>query len=343
MADPRFFERAGPFTLAELSALSGAEIARGQADASFTDVAPLQSAGASEISFLENKLYVSAFEASDAGACLVSPKFADRAPEGMALLVTEEPYRAYARVAQAFYPKSCYAHAPEAQVHAAAHVADTATLGAGCRIEPGAVIGAGAEIGAGVTIGANSVVGPAVVLGEGTWIGPNVTVQCALIGTRCVVHPGVRIGQDGFGFAPGAEHLKVPQLGRVVIEDDVEIGANACVDRGTGPDTIIRRGTKIDNFVQIAHNVEVGMGCLFAAHVGISGSTVVGNYVMMGGQSGSAGHLKIGDGAQVIAQSGIMRDVDPGQTVGGSPAMPAKEYWRHIAALKKLVNPKKGA
>lgn len=343
MADSRFFDRAGPFTLAELSAMCGAEIARGEEGGTFADVAPLQTAGATDISFLENKLYVGAFGDSAAGACLVAPNFVERAPEGMALLVTDEPYRAYARVAQAFYPKSCYAHAPDAGLHAAAHVDDTAVLGDGCRIEAGAVIGAGAEIGPGASVGANSVIGPSVVIGEGTWIGPNVTVQCALIGARCVFHPGVRIGQDGFGFAPGAEHLKVPQLGRVVIEDDVEIGANSCIDRGTGPDTVIRRGTKLDNMVQIAHNVEIGMGCLFAAHVGISGSTKVGNYVMMGGQSGAAGHLTIGDGAQVVAQSGIMRDVEPGQVVGGSPAMPVKEYWRQVAAMKKLVNPKKGA
>ena len=343
MADQRFFERAGPFSLAHIADVAQATIERGDPQATFEDVQPLQAAGATHVSFLENKLYAAAFSESQAGACLVAPKYAERAPEGMALLVTEEPYRAYARVAQAFYPKSCYAHAPEAGVQSGAHVDGSAVLGDGCRIEAGAVVSAGAEIGAGATVGANSVVGPSVVIGEGTWVGPNVTVQCALIGARCVLHPGVRIGQDGFGFAPGAQHLKVPQLGRVIIEDDVEIGANACIDRGTGPDTIIRRGTKLDNMVQIAHNVEIGMGCLFAAHVGISGSTTVGNYVMMGGQSGAAGHLSIGDGAQVVAQSGIMRDIEPGQTVGGSPAMPAKEFWRQTAALKKLVHPKKGA
>lgn len=343
MADQRFFERAGPFTLAQLAKIAEADLEKGDPDAAFDDVQPLQGAGSQDVSFLDNKLYVDAFATSRAGACLVSPKFAGRAPDGMALLVTEEPYRAYARVAQAFYPKSCYANAPVAGVHPGAHVDEAAVLGAGCRIEAGAVIGPGAEIGSGATIGANSVVGSGVVVGEGTWIGPNVTLQCALIGARCVIHPGARIGQDGFGFAPGAQHLKVPQLGRVEIEDDVEIGANTCVDRGTGPDTIIRRGTKIDNFVQIAHNVEIGMGCLFAAQVGISGSTTVGNYVMMGGQSAIAGHLHLGDGVQVVAQSGIMRNVEPGQIVAGSPAVPAKEFWRQVAAIKKLSNTKKGA
>jgi len=343
MADPRFFERAGPFTLAEIAEIAGAEIRKGDPSKAFVDVRPLDDAGADHVSFLDNKLYAESFSVSRAGACLVAPKHAERAPDGMALLVTGDPYGAYARIAQAFYPKTCFAHVPEAGVHETAVVHDSAVLGPGCRVEAGAVIEAGAEIGARCTIGANSYVGPGVVLGEGCYLGPTATVQFALVGARCVLHPGVRIGQDGFGFAPGAQHTKVPQLGRVVIEDDVEIGANACVDRGTGPDTIIRKGAKIDNMVQVAHNVEVGAGCLFASQVGISGSTKIGAYVMMGGQVGLAGHLAIGDGAQIAAQSGLMRDVEPKQIVAGSPAMPAKEYWRQIAALKKLVSTKKGA
>ena len=342
MADPKFFECAGPFTLAELAEIAGAEIRGGDAAATFDDVQALQSAGASHVSFLENKLYVSAFETSAAGVCLVAPAYAERAPGGMALLLTDEPYRAYARVAQAFYPKTCFNHAPEPGIHATAYVDPSATLGAGCCIEPGAVIGPGAEIGAGCSIGANATIGAGAQLGDGCWVGPNVSIQFAIIGKACVFHAGARIGQDGFGFAPGGEHIKVPQLGRVIIEDGVDIGANACVDRGAGPDTIIRRGTKIDNLVQIGHNVEIGAGCLFPGQSGISGSTKLGNYVMMGGGTGIAGHLTIGDGARIAARSGIMRDVEPGQTVAGSPAMPAKQYWRQIAALKRLVRPKKG-
>lgn len=180
-----------------------------------------------------------------------------------------------------------------------------------------------------------------MVLGDGCWVGPNVTLQFTVIGKGCVFHPGARIGQDGFGFAPGAEHIKVPQLGIVRIGDGVDIGANACIDRGTGPDTVIAAGTKIDNMVQIGHNVEIGAGCLFPALSGISGSTKIGNYVMMGGAAGLAGHLTIGDGARIAAQSGVMRDVAPGETVAGSPAMPAKAYWRQIAALRRLAKSKK--
>lgn len=339
MADARFFDNSGPFSLAQLAEIAEAEIAAGDGETMIDDVQPLQTAAVGQISFLDNKLYVDAFEASAAGACLCDPKYVERAPQGMALLVTAEPYRAYARVAQAFYP----AKAAAPGIHPAAHVSDTANLGAGCQVDPGAVVSDYAEIGAGCRIGANTYIGPGVVMGAGCDVGPNVTIQCALIGQGCVFHPGARIGQDGFGFAPGAVHLKVPQLGRVVIGDGVDIGANACIDRGTGPDTVIGPGTKIDNMVQIGHNVEVGAGCLFPALSGISGSTKIGNYVMMGGAAGLAGHLTIGDGARIAAHSGVMRDVEPGQTVAGSPAQPAKEFWRQLAALKKLARPKKGA
>lgn len=342
MADSKFFENAGPFTLAELAEVAGADIRGGDADASFDDVQALQDAKSSHVSFLDNKQYVGAFEASTAGACLVDPAYAERAPKGMALLLTAEPYRAYARVAQAFYPKSCFTHAPEPGIHATAYVDPSATLGDGCSVEPGAVIGAGALIGSGCCIGANATIGANVVLGDGCWVGPNVTIQFAMIGKACVFHAGARIGQDGFGFAPGAEHLKVPQLGRVIIEDGVDIGANSCIDRGAGPDTIIRSGTKIDNLVQIGHNAEIGAGGLFPALSGISGSTKIGNYVMMGGGTSVAGHLTIGDGARIAARSGIMRDIEPGQTVAGLPAVPAKQFWRQIAVVQRLVKPKKG-
>lgn len=339
MADSRFFSNAGPFSLSRLAEIAEAELVRGDGELEIDDVQPLQVAGAGHLSFLDNKLYVDAFEQSAAAACLCDPKYVDRAPGDMALLVTMEPYRAYARVAQAFYPEA----SPHPGVHPSATVRETAKVGEGCQVEAGAVIDDSAEIGANCRIGANSYIGPGVVLGDGCDVGPNVTIQCALIGQNCVFHPGVRIGQDGFGFAPGAQHLKVPQLGRVLIGDGVDVGANACIDRGTGPDTVIGPGSKIDNMVQIGHNVEIGAGCLFAALSGISGSTKIGNYVMMGGAAGVAGHLSIGDGARVAAQSGIMRDVEPGQTVAGSPAMPAKEFWRQTAALKKLAQPKKGA
>jgi len=340
MADPRFFQVAGPFSLRELAEVCGAEIAEGSdPEARFSDVAPLQTAGPSDVGFLDNKLYVEAFTESKAGACLVRPEFAERAPQGMALLLSPDPYRAYAKVAATFYP----APAPRPGVSDRASVDRTAVLGEGCEVEPGAVIGARAEIGRDCRIGANAVIGPGVVLGDGCVIGPGASLAYCLVGERCIIHNGVRIGQDGFGFAMGAQgHEKVPQLGRVVIGEDVEIGANTTIDRGTGPDTVIGAGTKIDNLVQIAHNVELGRCCVVVSQVGISGSTKVGNFVVIAGQAGLTGHLHIGDGVRIAAQSGVMRDAQPGTTLAGSPALPAREHWRQVAALAGLVKKGRG-
>jgi len=343
MADPRFFENAGPFSLAQLADIAQAEVHGGDTARRFDDIQPLQTAASTHVSFLDNRLYVEAFVSSAAGVCLVHQDFADRAPDHMSLLITPEPYRAYARVAYAFYPQSCFGHSPKAQIHAAAHVDPTASLGVGCFVDAGAVIGANVKIGAGCSIGANSTIGSNVIMGDGCTVGPNVTLQFAIIGQSCVFHPGARIGQDGFGFAPGAQHMKVPQLGLVRIGDEVDIGANACVDRGSGPDTIIGPGTKIDNLVQVGHNVEIGRGCLFPALSGFSGSTKVGNHVMMGGGTLVAGHLTIGDGARIAGNSGVMRNVGPGETVAGAPAFPAKEYWRQLAVLRRFAHKKKEA
>jgi UDP-3-O-[3-hydroxymyristoyl] glucosamine N-acyltransferase len=338
MADPRFFAKAGPFTLAEIAKRCGAELAVGaDSNATLTDVAPLDKAGASDISFLDNKKYVEAFTVSRAGACLVHPSLAARAPVGMALLLADDPYRAYAMVAQAFYP------VPPAVpgIAAGAHVDPSAILAPSVQVEPGAVIGAGAEIGAGCMIGANAVIGAGVVFGETCIVGAGATVSHAIVGNRVNIYPGVRIGQDGFGFAMGASgHLKVPQLGRVVIEDDVEIGANATIDRGAGPDTVIGAGCRIDNLVQIGHNVQLGRGCVVVAQVGISGSTRLDDFVVVGGQAGITGHLRIGAGARIAAQSGVMRNIEAGNTVGGSPAVPMTEWLRQSAVLGQLARKK---
>ncbi len=338
MADPRFFNSSGSFTLVELAGIAGSEPPeQGDPGHKYKDVAPLDKAGPDEVSFLDNKLYLDAFKESRAGLCLVRPEHGDQAPSSMAILVNDDPYRAYAKVARAFYPL------PQAEpgIHPSAFVDDSATLGKGCQIEAGAVIGARAQLGNNCVIAPNAVIGPGVVLGDETRVGPGATVTCALIGSYTIIHDGARVGQDGFGFAMGGEgHLKVPQLGRVIIGDDVEIGANATIDRGAGPDTVIGDGCRIDNLVQIAHNVQMGRGCVIVAQVGISGSTRLDDFVIIGGQAGLTGHLHLGAGAKVAANSGVMRDIGPGEAVGGSPAMPVREWHRQTVAISRLAKGK---
>jgi len=338
MADPRFFSVSGPFSLKQLADIAGGELSEGaDGNAVFNDVAPLGQATSGDISFLDNKRYIDSYSTSKAGACVVDAALASKAPLGMHLVLMDDPYRGYAKIARAFYPLANI----EENISNLSSIDETAKVAAGCRVDPGAVIGSGAQIGEGSWIGANTVIGPGVSIGEGCRIGPCVTIECAQVGAQVIIHSGVRIGQDGFGFAMGPQgHLKVPQLGRVMIEDDVEIGANATIDRGTGPDTIIGAGTKIDNLVQIGHNVRIGKACVIVAQVGISGSTRIGDFAALGGQVGIAGHLEIGAGVQVAAQSGVMRNVEPGQKIGGSPAQPFREWMRGIAMIEKLSKKK---
>jgi UDP-3-O-[3-hydroxymyristoyl] glucosamine N-acyltransferase len=336
MVDSRFHSRVGPFTLAELAALTETEIGKnGDPNLQLIDVAPLEVAGAKQLSFLDNRKYISSFVSSGAGACIVAPDLAARAPNGMALLCSKQPYKAYALAAQAFYPKL----APEPGVAETAIVESGAKVDKSCRIEHGAVIGAGAVIGENCLIQANAVIGPAVEIGKDTIIGAGATLSHCLVGNRTHIYPGVRIGQDGFGFFPDSKgHTKVPQLGRAIIGDDVEIGANSTIDRGSGHDTVIGQGCWIDNLVQIAHNVELGRGCVVAAMAGISGSAKIGDFVFLAGQVGVVGHVSIGAGAKIAGQSGVTRDIPPGATMGGTPAMPIRDWHRQSILLSKLID-----
>lgn len=328
MVDPRFFKPAGPLTLGELAAIAGGELRPGaDPDRRFAGVAPLGAAGPDEVSFLDNKRYLEALESSAAGACLIEPRYAERAPQGMALILTERPYRGYALVARAFYPEPTW----DGQIHETAVVDPTAEVGEGSFVGPYAVVGPRAQIGCRCRIEAHAVVEEAVVVGDDTIVGHGASLSHCLVGARCRLHAGVRLGNRGFGFTLDAEgYLDVPQLGRVVVEDDVEIGANSTVDRGAGPDTVIGAGSKIDNLIQIGHNVQIGRGCVLVAQSGVAGSSKLDDYVMLGAQGGIAGHLTIGRGAQIAAQSGVMRDVAPGQSICGAPAIPIKDFFRLV-------------
>lgn len=338
MADPRFFRVAGPFTVAEIARLSGAAIAgAGDGERLLRDVAPLDAAGPDHLTFLDNRKYVAAFRATRAGAAFVQPALVAEAPPRLTLLVAEQPYRAYALAAQAFYPDA----PPAPAVARSAAVDPTARLGEGTAVEANAVIGGGVEIGRRCHIGANSVIGAGCVLGDDVRVGANVSISHSLIGSRVRLYPGVRLGQDGFGFAMDPKgFVKVPQLGRVIIEDDVEIGANTTIDRGAGPDTVIGAGTMIDNLVQIGHNVQVGRGCVLIAQSGIAGSTRLGDHVIVAAQGGVTGHLTIGSGARIGAQAGVMRDVAPGESVVGAPAVPVREFFRQVATVQRLSRKK---
>ena len=343
MEHPGFFERAGPFTLRAVAEAVEAKASDG-ADLVFQikNVQPLDDAAQGDLSFLDNPKYLSLLAATKASACLISPKFVNQVPSGTACLVTPEPYRAFAKAIALFYPDAVKSKvASETAPERTSLIHPSASLEPGATVEPGAVIGPEVRIGRDTTISAGSVIGYRVHIGRDCYIGPNATITHALVGNNVTIHAGVAIGQDGFGFAMGQSgHLKLPQIGRVVIQDAVEIGANTTIDRGALQDTIIGEGTKIDNLVQIGHNVVIGRHCVIVAQTGISGSTELGDFVALGGQVGVLGHVKIGAGAQIAASSNVRADVPPGARWGGTPAKPVRLWFRELTLLQKLAERK---
>jgi len=340
----KFFRRAVEPSLADIVAWTGAKAPEG-ADLTMkiVDVAPLDKARSGDLAFLDNPKYVGQLEKTRASAVLIGAKHADKTPAGVIPLVVGEPYRACALVSAKIYPEATRPGSlfDGAGVEPGANVHQTARLESGVTVDPGAVIGPRAEIGAGTVIHPNAVIGPDVRIGRNCVIGANSSVLNALIGDDVIIHPGVRIGQDGFGFAMSPRgHLKVPQIGRVIIQDHVEIGANTTIDRGANRDTLIGEGAKIDNLVQIAHNVSIGRHCVIVSQVGISGSTEISDFVVVAGQAGITGHLKIGMGAQIGAQAGVMADVPPGAKMGGSPARNARDWLKSVAWVDRMM--KKG-
>ncbi|KAB2871671.1 MAG: UDP-3-O-(3-hydroxymyristoyl)glucosamine N-acyltransferase [Bauldia sp.] len=340
MMEPGFFEPPRPVTVAEIARLTEAKLAGGDPERRIAGIAPLDSAQPMHLSFFESKRFADALATTRAGACFCVEAHVGLVPPGTAALVTPSPHKAFAVAASRLYPAATRPQAlmggegisPAASVHA------TARVEAGATVEAGAVVGPAAEIGRGTLVAAGAVIGEGVRIGRDAAIGPNATVIHALVGNRVTLHPGVRVGQDGFGYVPGpAGHLKVPQIGRVIIQDDVEIGANTTIDRGSIRDTIIGEGTKIDNLVQIAHNVVIGRHCLIAGQVGISGSVTIGDFVMLGGNAGIRDNVTIGHGARIAAAAAVHTNIPAGETWGGYPALRVDKWRRQMRAFNRLA------
>jgi len=341
MQHPGFFKRAGPFPLHVIATKLGAELGHmPDSTGDIEDVKPLGNAGPQHLAFFDNPKYLDQLTATRAGGCLVAPAFAERVPANTAVLSTKTPYSAFASALRLFYADALRPIASRSgdERENGGLIHPSARIDEGVTIEPGAIIGREAEIGRGTTVAAGAVIGYRVSIGRDCYIGPTATVTLCIVGDRVILHAGVRIGQDGFGFAMSANgHLKVPQVGRVVIGNDVEIGANSTVDRGALNDTVIGEGTKIDNLVQIGHNAIIGRHCIIVAQTGIAGSAQLGDFVVMGGHSGVVGHVKIGRGAQIAGMAHVKDDVAPGARMGGTPAVPFKEWAREVATLKRLA------
>ncbi len=340
MSQQRFFPPPEARTLAEIADHIGAQVHRGDGNLKISNVAPLDLAASGDISFIDNPRYLDHLAETRATACLAPKKFVDRVPENTAIILCQAPYLAFAETLKLFYPDGFQLTGlyGEGRLHDTAVVHPSAQLEDGVIVEPGAVIGAEAKIGSGSVIGANTVIGHHVCIGRQCYIGANVTIQHALIGDRVNIHPGTRIGQDGYGFAMTPfGHRKVPQIGRVIIQDDVEIGANTTIDRGAIRDTLIGEGTKIDNQVQIGHNVEIGRHCLLVAQAGISGSTKLEDFVVLAGKVGLSGHLTIGKGAQIAGGANVADDIPPGEKWAGTPARPIRQFMREDRKLRSLV------
>jgi UDP-3-O-[3-hydroxymyristoyl] glucosamine N-acyltransferase len=336
-----FFPVPKALTLGDIVSLTAAIAPEGADTArEFSGIGPLDGAGGRDVSFLDNAQYIGQAAATSAGLVIVGQRHADKVSSSSIVLVAKEPYRAFAKVAAALFPASMRPQPVFGGrgVAAGAFVHPDAKLEHGVVVDPGVVIGAGAEIGAGTVVCANAVIGPGVTIGRDSAVASNATIVHAHVGNRVIVHSGCNIGQDGFGFAMGPQgHAKVPQVGRVIIQDDVEIGAGTCIDRGMNRDTVVGEGTKIDNMVQIAHNVVIGRHCVIVSQVGLAGSCILKDFVVIGGQAGVIGHATIGMGAQIAATSSVARDVPPGERWGGTPAKPIRELFKEIAAIDRLA------
>jgi UDP-3-O-[3-hydroxymyristoyl] glucosamine N-acyltransferase len=348
VTETSFFPRSAGLSVAEIAALTGAEPRTG-ADLTrrLTGIAPIDQAGASDLTFLSDVKFARALGATGAGAVFTDARFARQAPERVAVLCVSKPYDAFVAVARKIYgtalrPQSVFGTIGVAE---STMIHPSARIEAGVTIDPYAVIGPSVHIGAGSLIGAHAVIGAQVQIGRDCAIGANCTITHAHLGDRVVIHPGCHVGQDGFGYVSSGEgHVKIPQIGRVVIHDDVEIGSGTRIDRGGMRDTVIGEGTKIDNLCQIAHNCVIGRHCIIVAQSGLSGSVTIGDFAVLGPRTGIIPHVTVGKGAMLASRSTVYEDVPDGSVWGGFPARPKRQWMREVLVLRRLAarGPKKG-
>jgi UDP-3-O-[3-hydroxymyristoyl] glucosamine N-acyltransferase len=341
MAQPIFFRKFASLTLAEIAASTKTDLAdAARADQMVTGLASLDEAGPGHLTFFDNVRYADQLAKTRAGAVLVNERHAASVPPHVSVLRAKKPFAAFVALASelqqdALRPQSGFGLtgiAVSAVIHATARLEDDVT------VDPLAVIGPNVEIGAGSVIGSGAVIAAGVKIGRDCNVGAGSTIQFALIGNNVLIHPGCHIGQDGYGFIFGAEgHVKVPQTGRVLIQNNVEIGAGTTIDRGSLRDTVIGEGSKIDNQVQVGHNVTIGRNCLVAAQCGLAGSLTLGDNVALGAKVGINNHITIGDGAQITAMSGVKDSVPANARWGGFFAKPTKQWFREILAVERLA------
>ena len=337
MSHDRFFNKKSEFlTLAQVLEITGARLAAEvDLNQKISDISTLDKATKSQISFLNAGQYLEKFLASKAGFCLMDEKYASKAPQGMTALIHKNPYFAYSKIAAAFYEEKLPEFIEGKLIH------PSAKIDVGTRVAPNAYIGKNVEIGKNCVIGASASVMDGCVIGDNTIVNSGAVISFAAIGANCIIYNGAKIGQDGFGFAhdAGVNH-KIIQLGIVELGNFVEIGANSCIDRGAIENTVIGEGSKIDNLVQIGHNVVIGKGSVIAGCTAVAGSTRVGNFVQIGGGSNISGHITINDGAKIAGMSGVMREVEPMQAVAGIPAVPIKKWHKINAMLIRMIEGK---
>lgn len=335
MSDQSFFKSNGPLLAADIAKSIGAVLKHSATfNTKISTAAPIEAAVVGAVSFLDNKKYIEFLQSTSASAVICNEENAKLAPDNLCILIHDDPYRAYGDALQMLFPTAMRPQrlSDETGVSPGAYVGKNVTFEDDVTIEPGCVIGNDVNIGSGTQILAGAIVGAKVQIGRNSTIGNNATVINTLMGDNVIIHSGVSVGQDGFGYAMGATgHEKIAQIGRVIIQDKVEIGANTTIDRGANRDTIIGEGTKIDNLVQIGHNVVIGRHCIIVGLVGISGSVTLGDFVVVAGQAGIVGHVNIGTGAQIGGGSGVQGDVKPGEKVMGYPSIPANIWMRQAA------------